>query len=176
MSGYGEFDLSLKSASRPSRHHKADHACRAEHLRAFSARMIDVITGSARRRAAPDLNAYPSTSSSMLWGRAVAASVLICSAQERPAAGVSTIAGTKGGASANLTQSPTPGIARARGFVARISIDADFAAEAAEFQAARTQAGRPSSSMRLSALTAILTSHRRRESSLERKASPITRL
>jgi hypothetical protein len=32
------------------------------------------------------------------------------------------------------------------GFVARISSDADFAAEADEFQAARTQAGRPSSS------------------------------
>jgi hypothetical protein len=62
------------------------------------------------------------------------------------------------------------------GFVARISSDADFAAEADEFQAARMQTGRPSSSMRLSALTAILTSHRRRESSLERKASPITRL
>jgi hypothetical protein len=62
------------------------------------------------------------------------------------------------------------------GFIARISIDADFAAEADEFQAARTQAGRPSSSMRLSALTAILTSRRRRDSPLERKASQITRL
>jgi hypothetical protein len=59
------------------------------------------------------------------------------------------------------------------GFVARIMVGADCL-PCNEYQARRTQIGRPSSNIRLSALTAILTSHTRRASSRKRNASPIT--
>ena len=56
----------IADVNRPCRHHHSDRARRPDHLRTFSAPMIDVpIAGSAPREIQAPV---PSTSSSMLWG------------------------------------------------------------------------------------------------------------
>jgi hypothetical protein len=56
------------------------------------------------------------------------------------------------------------------GFVAGMFVSEDCPRN--EYQATRTQIGRPRSNIRLSALAAILTSYTRRTSSRERNVSP----